>query len=116
MLFSPLIFNFAKGFLLPLSSILHTPPNPPNIPEMKQSIPSHGAPRPNIFIRVWRFYADGFRSMTVGRYLWAMILFKLVVFFLIFRLIFFPNILKENYDSDEERAEAVRTALTSRDK
>lgn len=61
--------------------------------------------------RVWRLYADGFRNMTIGRWLWAIILFKLVIFFLVFRLFFFPNVLQTNYDTDEERAQAVRENL-----
>ena len=28
-------------------------------------------------IGIWRFYRDGFRSMTLGRTLWAVILIKL---------------------------------------
>lgn len=62
--------------------------------------------------KVWLLYADGFRNMTVGKYLWAIILIKLAVLFLVFRLFFFPDILSENYDSDPERAEAVRDNLT----
>lgn len=41
--------------------------------------------QPNLLVRVFRFYRDGFRSMTVGRTLWAIIAVKLVVFFLILR-------------------------------
>lgn len=60
---------------------------------------------------VWRFYADGFRSMTVGRKLWALIIIKLAIFFLVFKLLFFPDILSRDYDNDSDRAEAVRTNL-----
>lgn len=67
--------------------------------------------KPGIGRRIWRLYADGFREMTIGRYLWAIILIKLAVLFLVFRLFFFPDILARNYDNDEERAEAVRTNL-----
>ena len=59
-------------------------------------------------------YVDGFRSMTVGRKLWALILIKLAIMFLVLKLFFFPDILHDNYDSDTERAQAVRTALTPR--
>ena len=45
--------------------------------------------KPNIFVRVWRFYIDGFRSMTVGKTLWAIILVKLFVLFFILKLFFF---------------------------
>ena len=59
-------------------------------------------------------YVDGFRQMTVGRKLWLLIIIKLAILFLVFRLFFFPDILQENYSTDAERAEAVRTALTDR--
>lgn len=63
------------------------------------------------FSKAASMYIDGFRSMTVGRRLWAIIIIKLAIMFLFFRLFFFPDILQENYDTDEERAQAVRTAL-----
>lgn len=63
---------------------------------------------------VWDLYYDGFRSMTIGKSLWTLIIIKLFVMFVILKWIFFPNILQENFDSDEERAEAVRTELTTR--
>lgn len=62
--------------------------------------------------RVVDFYVEGFKSMTIGRKLWALIIFKLVVLFLVLKIFFFPNILNERYDTDSERAEAVRTNLT----
>lgn len=62
--------------------------------------------------KVVSMYVDGFRSMTVGRKLWILIIIKLAVIFLVFKLFFFPDILQENYDNDTERAQAVRTALT----
>lgn len=62
--------------------------------------------------RVYRFYADGFKSMTIGRKLWAIIIIKLVIIFGILKLFFFPDLLQSRYDNDDERAEAVRNALT----
>lgn len=59
-------------------------------------------------------YVDGFKNMTVGRKLWAIILIKLGIIFLVFRLFFFPNILQENYDNDEDRARAVAEQLSNR--
>ena len=44
----------------------------------------------DILYKVYRFYVDGFRSMTVGRVLWTVILIKLVVIFLVLKLFFFP--------------------------
>lgn len=58
-------------------------------------------------------YVDGFRNMTVGRKLWGIVILKLAVMFLIFKLFFFPDLLKENYDNDEDRARAVARELTT---
>ncbi len=63
---------------------------------------------------VW-LYVDGFKSMTVGRKLWALILIKLFIFFAVLKLFFFPDLLSTNYDTDAERADAVRQALTAPD-
>lgn len=71
-------------------------------------------PRQGFWCRVWHLYADGFRNMTVGRYLWAIILAKLAVLFLVFKLFFFPNLLERDYDNDEDRAQAVREELINR--
>lgn len=67
--------------------------------------------RPSLPVRIYRFYADGFRSMTIGRKLWALIIIKLFILFFIFRLFFFPNLLKRDYDNDRDRAAAVRCSL-----
>ena len=64
--------------------------------------------------RVWDLYYDGFRNMTVGKSLWILIIVKLFIMFVILKWLFFPTLLKENYDNDEERAAAVRTELISR--
>jgi hypothetical protein len=66
----------------------------------------------NVFIRIFRFYYDGFRSMTVGRRLWLIILIKLFVFFILLRLFFFPDFLKSRFDTDRERGEYVLEQLT----
>lgn len=67
--------------------------------------------RPGVWRRIWSMYYDGFRNMTVGRWLWAIILVKLAILFLVFKLFFFPDILQRDYDTDTERADAVRTNL-----
>ncbi len=60
------------------------------------------------------FYVDGFKNMTVGKKLWAIIFIKVIILFFVFKLFFFPNLLQENYDNDDDRARAVATELTSR--
>ena len=63
--------------------------------------------------RIFRFYRDGFRSMTWGRKLWGIILIKLFILFAILRLFFFPDILQRDFDSDEERAGHVLEQITN---
>lgn len=61
----------------------------------------------SIPLKIWRFYMEGFRNMALGKTLWAIILIKLFIMFFILRLFFFPNILQQKYDTDEERANQV---------
>ena len=61
----------------------------------------------SIPLKIWRFYMEGFRNMTLGKTLWAIILIKLFIMFFILRLFFLPNILQQKYDTDEERANQV---------
>ena len=51
---------------------------------------------------IWHFYYDGFRSMTLGRTLWIIILVKLFVIFVFLKLFFFPNYIKEHAPEGEE--------------
>ena len=61
--------------------------------------------------KVWDLYYGGFRSMTVGKTLWLIILVKVFIFFVVMKLLFFPNILKRDFNTDEERADHVRSEL-----
>ncbi len=61
--------------------------------------------------RIIRFYVEGFRSMTVGKTLWVLILLKLFIMFAILKLFFFPNFLSTNFDNDDDRARHVRHEL-----
>ncbi|PTN08858.1 DUF4492 domain-containing protein [Mangrovibacterium marinum] len=68
----------------------------------------------NVISRVWRFYFDGFRNMSGwGKQVWIVILLKLFVMFFVLKLFFFPNFLKTNFDSDEQRSEHVLENLTN---
>ena len=46
--------------------------------------------------KAFDLYYDGFRHMRLGRTLWAIILIKLFVIFVILKLFFFPNFLKSH--------------------
>lgn len=64
--------------------------------------------------RIFRFYRDGFKSMTIGRTLWLVIILKLILILAVMKLFFFPDVLKTGYDNDKERAEAVRSVMQGR--
>lgn len=62
--------------------------------------------------RVADLYIDGFRNMTVGRTLWVLIILKIILLVFVFKLIFFPDMLQRDYDTNADRAQAVRSSLT----
>ena len=64
--------------------------------------------------RVFHLYYDGFRSMTVGKTLWLIIGLKIIIFFVILKLLFCPNFLNTKCDSEQEKTEYVRQQLTDR--
>lgn len=69
--------------------------------------------RKNTFLyKVYDLYADGFRSMRLGKTLWTIILIKLFIIFAVLKIFFFPNFLKANANGDE--AGFVATELTER--
>ena len=63
--------------------------------------------------RVFDLYYDGFRNMTLGKTLWAVILVKLIVIFVFLKLFFFPNFIKENA-SDGQEADFVEQQVMER--
>ncbi len=63
--------------------------------------------------RILRFYSDGFRNMTWGKKLWGIILLKLFIMFAILRLFFFPDLLKRDFTTDEERSNHVLEQMTN---
>jgi len=65
-----------------------------------------------VFRHIFLFYYQGFTNMTVGKRLWAIILLKLIIIFLILKLFFFPNFLKTNFRTDEQRSNHVFEQLT----
>ena len=58
--------------------------------------------------RVYDLYYDGFRHMTLGRTLWAVILIKLFIMFAILKVFFFPDFIKQHAEKGQE-AEFVAT-------
>ena len=66
-----------------------------------------------VFSKIFYFYYDGFKAMTLGKTLWIIILVKLFIFFFVLKLFFFPDLLNTRFDTDDERAEHVSVELTN---
>ena len=65
-----------------------------------------------MFKKVIDFYLDGFKSMRLGKKLWAIIAIKLFILFFVIKLLFFPNVLQEQFSSDKERSDYILKQLT----
>ncbi|HHD84007.1 MAG TPA: DUF4492 domain-containing protein [Campylobacteraceae bacterium] len=63
--------------------------------------------------KIYAFYRDGFAGMRLGKKLWAIVIVKLFLFFVVIKLIFFPNILKERFADDKQRTEYIINNLIS---
>ena len=63
--------------------------------------------------RTFDLYYDGFRSMKLGKTLWAIILIKLFIMFAILKVFFFPNYLKQHANKGQED-DFVATELIDR--
>lgn len=63
--------------------------------------------------RAFDLYYDGFRNMTLGKTLWAIIIVKLVIIFAVLKLFFFPNYIDQHAEKGDE-ADFVATELIDR--
>lgn len=69
----------------------------------------------NFFKNAFHLYYDGFRDMTLGKTLWAIILIKLFIIFIILKIFFFPNFLHEKAGKGGE-ADFVSEQIIDRSK
>jgi len=60
---------------------------------------------------IYFLYYDGFTNMKVGKTLWLLIFFKLFIMFVIIKWLFFPDIIKENFNNDKERSNYILQQL-----
>lgn len=68
----------------------------------------------NIFSKVFRFYYQGFLSMTLGKTLWIIILIKLFIMFAILKVFFFPNFLSSKAENEKGKAEYIVNEMEKR--
>lgn len=66
------------------------------------------------FKKAFYLYYDGFKSMTIGKQLWVIILIKLFIMFAVLKLFFFPDLLKSKFSTDDERGNYVIEQLTKK--
>ncbi|MDD4148824.1 MAG: DUF4492 domain-containing protein [Bacteroidales bacterium] len=65
-----------------------------------------------ILKRIFRFYYEGFKTMPRwGKQMWLIMIVKGVLLFVLVKFIFFPNHLKTNFETDEQRSEHVINEL-----
>lgn len=65
--------------------------------------------------KFFHLYWDGFRNLSDwGKKLWIIILLKGILVFVVMKLVFFPNQLKQNFDTDQDRATHVLNNLTKK--
>ncbi len=56
-------------------------------------------------------FRDGFKSMTLGKTLWVIVIIKLIIMFLILRPFFFPNFLNSKFDDSQSKSDYVSEEL-----
>jgi len=59
-------------------------------------------------------FRDGLKEMTLGKTLWAIVIIKLIIMFLILRPFFFPNFLNSKFDDDKSKSDYVTEELIRR--
>jgi hypothetical protein len=64
--------------------------------------------------KIFHFYIDGFKNMTIGKNLWLIILIKLFIIFAVFRLFFFHDFLGKKFDNQKDKSEYVIDELNNR--
>ena len=60
--------------------------------------------------KIFQFYKDGFAGMTLGKYLWAIVLIKLFIMFAVLKLFFFKSELSR-FDTTTEKGDYVKEQL-----
>ena len=63
--------------------------------------------------KAFDLYYEGFRSMTLGKTLWTVIIIKLIIIFVVIKLFFFPNYISSNAEEGHE-ADFVSQEVMSR--
>ncbi len=70
------------------------------------------ADKKSFWYRAWHLYLDGFKNLSKpSKTLWLIILIKLFIMFAILKVFFFPNVVKNQGDK-EQQANFVMEQIT----
>ncbi len=61
--------------------------------------------------KIFYFYYDGFRNMTLGKSLWLVILLKLLIIFGFLKIFVYDKSLKVDFKTQEEKSKFVSQNL-----
>ena len=68
----------------------------------------------NPFKSLYLLYKEGLKNQSkLGRKLWILVAIKLFIMFAILKVFFFPNFLKDNFETDEEKSNHIINVLTN---
>lgn len=70
--------------------------------------------RQTAVFRLLEMYRDGYKGHPLARTLFWLILIKVAILLLVFKLWLMPNYLNSRYSTPEEKADGVRNELISR--
>ena len=73
----------------------------------------HTYRKQGLLLNIFRFYYDGFKSMTLGKTLWVVILIKLAIIFFVLKLFFFPNYI-DSKSKNKDKADFVSEEILNR--
>ncbi|PIF04862.1 MAG: DUF4492 domain-containing protein [Arcobacter sp.] len=65
--------------------------------------------------KVYNFYFDGFRNMTIGKTLWKLIFIKLLIILVFLKYFVHDTNFKTVYKTDESKTQFVYTNLIKKD-
>lgn len=63
---------------------------------------------------ILQFYIDGFKNMTVGKILWAIILIKLFIMFFIIKPVYFSQTTQNRNDARQTESDYIYEELVNR--
>ena len=63
-------------------------------------------------VRIYDFYAQGFRAMKLGKTLWGLIAIKLFVIFVVLKMFIFDDNLNTRFADDSAKSDFVLMNLT----